>query len=144
MTTTIIFYILLVGLVAFLQWKVNLLRKGKIEIQTVHKDRLHKIKIIKQVLKYFGHKLKDWLKDAFIKMASWRIRAKARTNYFIETKLPWLHTILTKRPDIEAKHTKNIFWRGVIEYKYKIQKLKAQILEEEEQKISDKVNDKLE
>ncbi len=142
MATIIIFYILLIGLIIFLQWKVSLLRKGKIEIQTVHKDRNRKIKVINQIIKYLGHRLKDWLKNGFIRFASWRIRAKARTNYFIETKLPGLYTILTKRPEIEEHHTKNIFWRGVIEYKYKIQKLKAQILEEEIQKIADKESSK--
>lgn len=142
MATIIIFYIVLIGLVAFLQWKVSLLRRGKIEIQTVHKDRHNKIKVIKQIIKYLGHRLKEWLKNVFLKFASWRIRAKARTNYFIETKLPGLYTILTKRPEVHEKHTKNIFWRGVIEYKYKIQKLKAQILEEEVQKIADKESSK--
>ena len=142
MATIIIFYIVLIGLVAFLQWKVSLLRRGKIEIQTVHRERHHKIKVIKQIIRYFGHKLKDWLKNGFIKFASWRIRAKARTNYFIETRLPGLYTILTKRPEVHEKHTKNIFWRGVIEYKYKIQKLKAQILEEESQKIIERENSK--
>jgi hypothetical protein len=142
MATIIIFYIVLVGLIIFLQWKVSLLRKGKIEIQTVHKDRHHKIKVINQIIRFLGHKLKDWLKNGFIKFASWRIRAKARTNYFIETNLPGLYTILTKRPAIEERHTKNIFWRGVIEYKYKIQKLKAQILEEESQKIIERESTK--
>lgn len=142
MATIIIFYILLIGLIIFLQWKVSLLRKGKIEIQTVHRDRHHKIKVIKQIIRYFGHKLKDWLKNGFIRFASWRIRAKARTNYFIETRLPGLYTVLTKRPEVEEHHTKNIFWRGVIEYKYKIQKLKAQILEEESQKIIERENSK--
>lgn len=138
MAAIIIFYIVLVGLAVFLQWKVNLLRKGKIEIQTIHKDRSRKIKVLKQIIRYIGHELKEWLKSGFIKFASWRIRNRARLNYFIETKLPGLNTILTKRPDVEAKHAKNIFWRGVIEYKYKLQRLKAQILEEEEQKIADK------
>ncbi|MBP6912764.1 MAG: hypothetical protein KBB86_02415 [Candidatus Pacebacteria bacterium] len=142
MATIIIFYIVLIGLIAFLQWKVSLLRRGKIEIQTVHRDRHHKIKVIKQIIRYFGHKLKDWLKNGFIRFASWRIRAKARTNYFIETRLPGLYTVLTKRPEVEEHHTKNIFWRGVIEYKYKIQKLKAQILEEESQKIIERENSK--
>jgi hypothetical protein len=142
MVTIITFYIVLIGLIIFLQWKVSLLRKGKIEIQTIHKDRSRKIKILKQIIRYLGHKLKDWLKNGFIRFASWRIRSRARINYFIETRLPGLYTILTKRPEIEEHHTKNIFWRGVIEYKYKIQKLKAQILEEEIQKINDKESGK--
>lgn len=140
MVTTIIFYILLVGLVAFLQWKVVQLRRGKIEIHTIHKDRSRKIKVLKQIIAYFGHRLKEWLKEVFVSFASWRIRSRVRLNHFIETKLPGLYTILTKRPEIEEKHTKNIFWRGVIEYKYKIQKLKSQIKEEEIQKIDDKIN----
>lgn len=140
MATIIIFYVLLIGLLIFLQWKVVLLRSGKIEIQTIHKDKARKIKVLKQIIRYLSHRLKDWLKNGFIKFASWRIRTRARVNYFIETKLPGLYIILTKRPDVEEHHTKNLFWRGVIEYKYKIQRLKAQILEEEVQKINEKMN----
>lgn len=134
MGSIIVFYIALIFLFAFFQWKVALLRNGKIDIETVHKAKSKKIKIIKQTIKYFAYQLKNYLHKIFIKFALFRMKLRVRISKFIESRLPGLHMFFAKRPEFADKHFKNFFWRGVIEYKYKMKKLKAQIREEEMQK----------
>jgi hypothetical protein len=134
MGALIVFYIVLVGLIIFLQWKVRLLRSGKIDIQTVHHVKSRKIRILRQTLAFFGHKLKNYLHKVFMQFAVWRMRVSAKAKRFIELRLPGLHMFFAKRPEFKDKHYKNFFWRGVVEYKYKMQRLKAQIREEEIQK----------
>lgn len=137
MGALITFYIVLIGLLVFLQWKVSLLRSGKIKIETVHHAKSHKIKILKQIANYFGHRLKNYLHKVFMQFAVWRIKNWAKLKRFIELKLPGLHMFFAKRPEFADKHFKNFFWRSVVEYKYKMQRLKAQIREEEIQKSAE-------
>lgn len=134
MGSIIVFYIALIFLFAFFQWKVVLLRNGKIDIETVHKAKSKKIKVLKQTIKYFAYQLKNYLHKIFIKFALFRMKLRVRISKFIENKLPGLHMFFAKRPEFGDKHFRNFFWRGVIEYKYKMKKLKAQIREEEMQK----------
>lgn len=136
MGALIVFYIVLISLFLFLQWKVALLRSGKIEIETVHRIKSRKIKVLKQTINFIAHKLKVYLHKVFIKFAVWRMKTWAKIKRFIELRLPGLYMFFAKRPDFADKHFKNFFWRSVIEYKYKMKKLKAQIREEEVQKIT--------
>lgn len=144
MGALVVFYITLIAILIFLQWKVSLLRSGKIEIETVHHAKKHKIKVLKQIALFFGHKIKNYLQKVFMGFAVWRIKTWAKVKRFIELRLPGLYTFFAKRPEFEDKHFRNFFWRSVVEYKYKMQRLKAKIREEEIQKSSsgeDVVND---
>lgn len=134
MWSVIVFYIVLIVLIIFFQWKVSLLRSGKIDIETIHKSKSKKIKILNHTAKYFAYKLKNYLHKIFIKFALFRMKARVKISKIIENKLPGLYMFFAKRPEFADKHFKNFFWRGVIEYRYKMKRLKAQIKEEELQK----------